>query len=232
MSVKRPDGRKYDQLREVEIEIGIVKNATGSARFRIGDTIAVAAVYGPRELHPKHLQNPAKGIARIYYDMMSFSVTDRKRPGPSRRSRELDLVIRKAFEPVILLDNFPRAAVHVFIEIVQADAGTRCASICAASLALAHAGIPMKDLIASVSVGKIGDQVVADLTKKEEDWEDGATDMPLAYSSVLDKVTLLQLDGKMGRAEFSEALELGIESCKKIYKLQKEALRKFYESKN
>ena len=98
---KRFDGRAMDEFRPIEAEVGIFSRAQGSARFKIGDTIAIAAVYGPRELHPRFLQNPKKGLLRCNYDMISFSVTERKRPGPSRRSHEISHVTGKALEPVI-----------------------------------------------------------------------------------------------------------------------------------
>ena len=70
---KRVDGRTMHEGRKMEAKVGVVKNADGSAMFRFGDTIAVAAVYGPKMLHPQHLQNPEKGIIRCNYDMLSFS---------------------------------------------------------------------------------------------------------------------------------------------------------------
>src|SRR3989344_4229135 len=90
---KRLDGRAWEETRPIEAKAGVIKNADGSAYFKIGKTIAYAAVYGPRELHPKFLQNPKRGILRCYYDMMPFSgVGDRVRPGASRRSKEIGMV--------------------------------------------------------------------------------------------------------------------------------------------
>ncbi|MEK6830296.1 MAG: exosome complex exonuclease Rrp41, partial [Nanoarchaeota archaeon] len=192
--IKRIDGRKFDEPRKMEAKIGVIPRADGSAMFKIGDTIAIAAVYGPRELHPKFLQNPEKGILRCNYDMASFSVPERKKPGPTRRSTEISMVTEKALLPVLDLNQFPNAVVDVFIEIIQANAGTRCAGITAASMALAHAGVPMKNLISAVSVGKVGDKIVIDLDKSEEDYEDGATDIPVAMTGN-HEITLLQLDG-------------------------------------
>ena len=163
MTDKRVDGRKHDEMREIEAKVGIIKRADGSAMFKIGDTIAIAAVYGPRELHPKYLQNPETGILRCNYDMITFSVPERKRPGPSRRGVEISLVTEKALLPAVDLVQFPNAVVDVFIQIIQANAGTRCAGISAASLALAHAGIPMKDMVAAVSVGRINGKIYVDL---------------------------------------------------------------------
>ncbi len=169
---KRYDGRDFDETRKIEAKVGVVPRADGSAMFSFGDTKAIAAVYGPRTLHPKCMQNSQTGIIRCFYDMISFSVTERKKPGPARRSQEISYVTAKALEPVLMLSSFPNTVVDVFINITQADAGTRTAGINAASLALAHAGIPMTDLVGSVSVGKIGNSICVDLSKAEEDYEE------------------------------------------------------------
>src|SRR3990167_3196680 len=225
---KRFDGRKIEEMRKTEAKLDVIKRADGSAMFKIGDTIAVAAVYGPRELHPKFLQNPEKGILRCNYDMTSFSVPERKKPGPSRRGTEISLVSEKALLPVLDLKQFPNAVVDVFIQIIQANSGTRCAGIIAASMALAHAGLPMKDLISAVSVGKVGDKIVIDLNKEEEDYEDGATDIPVAMSGNYD-ITLLQLDGNVSKDDFLKALELAKKGCSEIDKIQRKTLREFYK---
>lgn len=224
---KRLDGRKADETRKIEIEIGVVPNADGSASFSFGDTKAIAAVYGPKPMHPQHLQNPEKGVIRCYYDMLSFSVTERKKPGPNRRSQEISKVTEWALAPVIELDNFPNTVIDVFIIILQADASTRCAGINAAALALAHAGIPMKELVTSVSVGKIDDKIVIDLSKEEEDYEEGegATDIATAFLSKSGEVALLQLDGKIKGEDLKKAIEAAREACEKIYELQEKILK-------
>ena len=226
---KRVSGRKFDEMREIEAKVGVIKRADGSALFRMGETIAIAAVYGPRELHPRFLQNPETGILRCNYDMTSFSVPERKKPGPSRRSVEISLVTEKALLPVVELKQFPNAVVDVFIEIIKANAGTRCAGISAAALALAHAGIPMKDLVAAVSVGKVGNKILIDLDKDEEDVED-ATDIPIAVTGRKKEITLLQLDGNLTKKDLIEAIKLAREGCEKINEIQKNALKYAYKS--
>jgi len=188
---KRNDGRKFEDTREITAEVGVIKNAVGSAKFTIGKTVAIAAVYGPRNLYPKFLQNPEKGMLRCNYNMLSFSVDERIRPGPSRRSKEISLVTERALSPAVDLSTFTNAVVDVFVEIIQADAGTRCAGICAASMALADAGIPMKDLVSAISVGKVGDKIVVDLDKFEEDFDGGATDVPIAVLPRTGEISLL-----------------------------------------
>ncbi|MBU2633827.1 MAG: exosome complex exonuclease Rrp41 [Nanoarchaeota archaeon] len=228
--MKRNDGRKHDEMRKVEGKVGIIKRADGSAYFRIGDTIAIAAVHGPRELHPKFLQNPERGILRCNYDLMSFSVPERKRPGPSRRSTEISMVTKQSLLPVLDLEQFPNAVVDVFIQIVQANAGTRCAGITAASMALAHAGIPMSDLVSAVAVGKINGDVVIDIDKYEED-TDNATDIPIAITGRSKEITLLQLDGEVSKDELMKGIELAKNGCDKIFEVQRKALIDFIKEK-
>lgn len=226
---KRFDDRKEDEPRPIKIKVGVVPRADGSAEFSFGDTKAIAAVYGPRKLHPKHLENPEKGVLRCAYDLASFSVDERKKPGLNRRSQEISYVITKAFESVVNLEAFPNTVVDVIITIIQADAGTRCAGINAASIALAHAGVPMNDLISSVSVGKIGNTIVCDLTKEEEDYDEKgekmATDIPVAFLAREGKVCLLQADGKITKEEMKKAVDMAHKVCLKIGELQKKALK-------
>ena len=230
---KRFDGRKFDEMREMKAEIGVIPNADGSAMFSFGDTIAIAAVYGPKPLHPQHLQNPQKGIIRCVYDMLSFSVTQRKKPGPSRRSQEISKVTEWALSQIIEIDEFPNTVVDVHIMITQANASTRCAGINAACMALAQAGIPMSEMASAVSIGKVDDKIVVDLIKEEEDYEDGegATDMPMAFLSRSGKISLLQLDGKTSPEKLKEAIEAGEKACKMIHEEQIKALKKIREEK-
>src|SRR3989337_1677378 len=223
---KRPDGRKNDETRKIQAKVGIVPNADGSAMFWFGDTIAIAAVYGPKKMHPQHSQNPEKGTLRYSYNMLSFAVTERIRPGPSRRSMEISKISEWALEPIVMLDKYPGTVVDVHVSILQANASTRCAGINAAALALAHAGIPMKDIVSSVSIGKLDKQLVVDVDKDEEDWEEGegATDIPITMTEK-GKITHMQLDGKITSKELKEAIELAREATKQIHEIQKKALK-------
>ncbi len=224
----RLDGRKPDELRPIKIEVGVLSNADGSAYIEQGKNKILAAVYGPKELHPKHLALPDRMVLRCRYHMAPFSVQERKSPAPSRREIELSKVVREALEPAIFMEYYPRTATDVFVEVLQADGGTRCASITAASLALADAGMPMRDLVAACSAGKINDTIVLDLMDIED--KDGTADVPVAYMPNLGVITLLQMDGILTLEEFESAVNLAIKGCEKIYNLQKEALRAKYVS--
>jgi len=230
---KRLDGRKFNETREIEARAGIIKRADGSAMFRIGKTVAYAAVYGPRNLYPKFLQNPREGIIRVNYAMMPFSSKgERVRPGPSRRSKEISMVTEKALLPVLSLEEFPNAVVDVFIQLPQTDAGTRCAGICAASIALADAGIPMKDLVAAVSVGRVDEQVLVDLNYDEEAFDGKVADTPMAVVQRTGELSLLQMDGEIEKDQLIRALKLGQETLKKIFEIQKKALKEKYHMEN
>jgi len=230
---KRPDGRKNDEMRPVEAKVGIIPNANGSAMFKSGETVAIAAVYGPKKMHPQHQQNPAKGQLRCTYNMLSFSVSDRIRPGLNRRSTEIGKITEWALDPVVMLDKYPNMVVDVHIHITQADAGTRCAGINAASMALANAGIPMKDIVSSISMGKLDKTLVVDLTKEEEDYEEGEgpTDIPISMTKD-GEITHLQLDGKINPEQLKEAIDISKKACEEIYNIQKKALKEAIEGKN
>jgi len=226
MAIKRTDGRKFDELRKMNAKVGVVPNADGSAMFSFGDTIAIAAVYGPKKMHPQHMQDPEKGTLRFTYNMLSFSVTDRIRPGPSRRSQEISKVSEWAIDPVLMIDKFPNNVVDVHVNILQANASTRCAGINAAVLALAHAGITMKNIVSSVSIGKLDKELVVDVSKEEEDYSEGegATDIPITFTGD-GKLTHIQLDGKITTEQLKEAVKLAKKACEEIYEVQKKALK-------
>ncbi|MBI2558306.1 exosome complex exonuclease Rrp41 [Candidatus Woesearchaeota archaeon] len=227
---QRIDGRGFDEPRKIEAKVGVIQRADGSAMFRIGNTWAYAAVYGPRNLHPKFLQDPQKGILRCNYNMMPFSSSgERVRPGGSRRSKEISLVTAKALLPVLNLDEYPNSVVDVFIELPQTEAGSRCAGICAASMALADAGLEMKDLVCAVSVGRVADKLLVDLDYSEESYPDvPVADIPIAIMPNSGKITLLQMDGEVKKEELMKVLEMGKKALMDIYEVQKKALKEKY----
>ncbi len=229
---KRISGRAFDETRPITAKAGVIKKADGSAYFKIGETAAYAAVYGPRECHPAFLRNPKKGILRCHYNMMPFSGDgERVRPGPSRRSKEISMVTEKALLPVVDLDDYPNTVVDVFIELPETDAGSRCAGISAAAIALADAGITMKDVVPAVSVGQVEGTLVVDLDGAEEHMdENSAADIPVAMIPSTGEITLLQMDGIVTKEQFFKALEMVKPALLKIAEIQREAIREAYNS--
>ena len=230
---KRLDGRKNDELRPMEAKAGVVPNADGSASFKIGKTWAIVAVYGPRELYPKFLANPKKGILRCHYSMMPFSGSgERIRPGRSRRAQEISMVMANSLIPVVDLSDFPNSVVDVFIELPQTDAGTRCAAISAASIALADAGIPMKDMVGSVAVGQVDGTVLADLMYNEEAYPGVVSDIPVAMLNNSNKISLLQMDGEITKEDLIKSLEMAKVATEKVYQVQLKALKDKFSSQD
>jgi exosome complex component RRP41 len=222
----RIDGRRLEELRPLKIEIGVLDKSDGSAYVELGRTKIFAAVFGPREVHPKHLALPDRAILNCRYHMTSFSVDERKPLGMTRREIELSKVIREALESVVFLEEFPRTSIDVYVEVIQADGGTRTAGLTAASLALAEAGIPMADLVAAVAIGKVEGHLVLDLCDIEDKY--GEADMPIAMAPRLNSIVLLQLNGRLMKEEFRKALELAKKGILEIYQKQRDALRKKY----
>ena len=223
---RRTDGRTADELREIRITAGVVKNADGSAFIEFGMNKIVVAVYGPREVHPKHMALPDRCVLRCRYHMSPFSTDTRKNPAPSRREVEISKVMREALEPTLMLEDYPRAAIDVYVEVLQADGGSRCAGITAASVALADAGISMRDIVSACAAGKVDDKIVLDVNDTED--KEGGADMPLAYMPHLEQVTLLQLDGILTEEEFNKCLDKAVKGCTMVYEVQRQALMHKY----
>ncbi len=223
---KRLDGRGLEEFRPMEAEVGVISQSQGSARFSFGETKALVGVQGPRPMHPKGLQEPTRTILRCYYFMAPFATSERGRPGRSRRSTEISKVIGEALSNVIFLEDYPKTALDVFMEIMQANASTRCAALTAASMALADAGIPMRDLISSISVGKADGKIIVDVAGAEDNF--GDVDMAVATVGGGDAFVLLQMDGVITLEEFRTMLELARNGCATVYGRQKEALMKRY----
>ena len=223
----RIDGRKLDELRPIHIQVGALHNADGSAFVEWGANKVMAAVYGPREVHPRHLQQNNKAVIQCKYNMAAFSVDEPSGPGSTAALRNLQ-GDRGGLRVGRFRRGIPRTSIDIYIEVLQANAGTRCAGLVAASLALADAGIPMVDLLPSVAVGKIAGKIALDLKKEEDNF--GEADLPMALVPQSGRLVLLQMEGHMTEPELSQALELGVQGCREIYEKMKQALRERYST--
>ena len=222
----RSDGRKADELRPLKLQVGVLSNADGSAYIEHGKNKILAAAFGQEKCILSILSQARQNGSAMPLSHGTFSVQERKSPAPSRREVELSKVIKESLEPALFLDLYPRTGVDVYVEVLQADGGTRCASITAAALAIADAGVPMRDLVVGCAAGKVDDTVVLDLYDAEDKL--GVADVPVAYMPSMNAVTLLQMDGILTTEEFEKAMNMAIDGCKKIYEMQKEALKTKY----
>ena len=225
---KRLDGRTLEDMRPIETDVSVIKKATGSGIFKFGSTYALAAVYGPKPFHPRFLQDPQKAVLKCRYNMAPFSTGDRIRPGYNRRSTEISKVVRLALDSVVFVEDYPRTGIEIYAEIMQANASTRCAGLNAAALALADAGVPMRELVCSCSVGKVEDTIVMDLDGPEDMF--GQVDLAVATIGNQDKFVLLQMDGVVTKDEFMKMLELSKKGCETVHKAQKKILREKYKT--
>lgn len=223
---KRKDGRSYNVLRNMKMEVGVLNNADGSAYIECGHNKILVGVYGPHELYSKKHSKPDGAVLRCKYNMAPFSVKERKRPGPDRRSTEISKLISEAITPSIFLEKYPRASIDISIEVLEAEGGTRCLGIVGASLALADAEIPMRDLISACAVGKIDNHVILDLSEEED--QKGQADMPVAIMPRTGEITFLQMDGHLTETEFNDALQLAYDGCYQINQLQQQTLLNKY----
>jgi len=224
----RLDGRKVDETRPIKIKAGVLENAKGSCYLEWGQNKVLVSVHGPNEVLPKHMSNPLRAIVKFNYRMAAFSVPDRKNPRPGRRDIEISKVCGEALEKAIFLEKYPNSQIEVWAQILDSNAGSRAAALTAASVALADAGIPMKDLVTAVAVGRIDGKIVLDLNKEEEDAPD-AVDMPIALMSNSKEIVLLQMDGLFSKKEWEEAFELAAKGIEEIKKLQVKALKEQFE---
>lgn len=160
--------------------------------------------------------------------MATFSVHERKSPAPNRREREISKIIEDALSPTLFLELYPNSAIEVFIEIVAADGGTRCASTSAASLALADAGLPMKSLVAGVAAGKADGKVILDCGDLED--KAGSADVPAAVRMVDEEFTLLQFDGEMTPEELEQSVKLIKKGAREIFAKQTAAIKEKFDA--
>jgi len=225
---QRVDGRKIDELRPIKIVPSVLSRAEGSAYIEWGQNKALAAVFGPREALPQHIQNPTRALVNYVYRMATFSVPDRKSPKPGRREIEISKVSGEALEKAIFLERFPNTSIDVYVHLFDSNAGTRCAALTAASVALADAGIPMRDLVSACAVGRANGELILDPCKEEEDASD-AVDMPIAIMPRTREAVLLQMDGLISKEDWKKAFELGVKGCLEVYNIQKQALKRKYE---
>ncbi|NYZ78449.1 exosome complex exonuclease Rrp41 [Candidatus Micrarchaeota archaeon] len=226
---KRADGRSFTQLRHVKISAGVLKQADGSALIEWGRNKVLAAVYGPHEVFPKHLTNPYRALINARYIMTPYaSMEEHGRAGPNRRSIEISKVAKHVFENTVLTQDFPKTMIDVHMEVLQSDGGTRVAAITAASVALADAGIPLRDLPCGVSVGKVEGHLIVDLDKYEDNL--GDSDMPMIFAPRTGEMLLCQMDGMLTREEIKQSIEMALEASQAIHELQVNALKEKYDA--
>jgi ribonuclease PH len=179
----RGNGRGLDQLRPVTITPRFLKHAEGSALIEVGDTKVVCTV-SVEDRVPPFLKGKGEGWITSEYGMLPRATTSRVqresgRGGPSGRTHEIQRLIGRSLRAVVDLKGLGERTLWVDCDVIQADGGTRTASITGAFVALVEAlrhlkkqgsilELPVTDFVAATSVGKVGSEILLDLAYAED----------------------------------------------------------------
>jgi polyribonucleotide nucleotidyltransferase len=236
---KRMDGRGYQDLRSITCEVAVLPRAHGSAIFQRGETQALALAtlapieeaqmidaYGGGEQSKRFL---------LHYNFPPFSVGETGRfGGASRREIGHGALAERSIEPVVPSENEFRYAIRVSSEVMESNGSTSMASVCGGVLALMDAGVPMKDVVAGISVGLVteydGDQLKRyELLTDIIGSEDHFGDMDFKLCGTDKGVTGYQLDLKLPGISLKilgEAIQRAKEARSKILEIMRGALDK------
>jgi ribonuclease PH len=235
----RPSRRAPDELRPVRMTRGYTRHAEGSVLVEFGDTkvICTASVL---ERQPPHLKGTAQGWVTAEYGMLPRSTGTRMdreaaRGKQSGRTQEIQRLIGRALRAVVDLRQLGERTIQVDCDVIQADGGTRTASITGAFVALHDAvqflgknrglaGTPIRDLVAAVSVGIYEGVPVLDLDYAED--SACGTDMNVVMTGT---GGLVELQGTaegepFTRAELDAMVELAHKGIRELTAAQKAAL--------
>ncbi|MEM9384224.1 MAG: ribonuclease PH [Pseudomonadota bacterium] len=233
----RPSGRALDQLREVTFERGFTRHAEGSVRVRFGDT-HVLCTASVEERVPPFRRGSGSGWLTAEYAMLPRATTTRsarETRGQGGRTKEIQRLIGRSLRAACDLSALGERTITVDCDVLQADGGTRCASICGGYVALADAidGLiragalkesPLHGNLAAVSVGIYQGQAVLDLDYAED--SQAETDMNVVMN---DAGAFIEVQGTaeghaFRREELDQMLNLASFGCQVLIGLQRTAL--------
>jgi len=233
----RPDGRANNALRPVTITRGYQKYAEGSCLIEFGETKVICAA-SVEERVPPHRKGTGNGWVTAEYSMLPRATHDRSSRdtrGPGGRTMEIQRLVGRSLRSVVDMDALGERTIMLDCDVLQADGGTRTASVTGAYVALIEAcqwmidekllrKIPVTDMVAAVSVGTVAGEDVIDLCYEED--SRAALDMNLVMT---DKGRFIEVQGTAEGAPFDRVrlnrlLDLGTEGVKQLCKLQREAL--------
>jgi len=234
---KRMDGRGYQDLRQISCEVGVLPRAHGSAIFQRGETQALALAtlapieeaqmidaYGGGEQSKRFL---------LHYNFPPFSVGETGRfGGASRREIGHGALAERSLEPVVPSENDFRYAIRISSEVMESNGSTSMASVCGGMLALMDAGVPVKDVVAGISVGLVTEYDNDQLKRYELltdiiGSEDHFGDMDFKLCGTAKGVTGYQLDLKLPGISLkilSEAIQRAKEARNKILEMMRGAI--------
>ena len=219
----RLDGRRPKETRRMRCVMTVLPAADGSATFEAGNTKVLAAAYGPREAPLRSDALHDRCVVKGEFSQAAFSSDQRRRRGKGdRRSLELGRVITRALETCIMTELMPRSQIDINVVVLQSDGGVRAAAMNACVLALADAGVPLRDTMASCSAGYLDGTCILDINHLEE--SGGGPEIHVASLVNLDKIVLVQSDHKCAIDVFEPTHALALEGCKVVALVMREAM--------
>ncbi len=233
----RRDGRKRDQVRPVKVTRDFIKHAEGSVLIEMGGTkvICTASV---EEKVPTFLKDKKQGWVTAEYAMIPRATHERTQREASRgkqggRTLEIQRLVGRALRSVVSMEGLGERTIWVDCDVIQADGGTRTASITGSFIALADAmawlkkkGLikkrPLNDYLAAISIGKVAGEVMVDLAYEED--SAAQVDMNLVMTG---RGGYVEVQGTAERTpfdkkEFDEFLTLGWQAIQDLVSLQRE----------
>ncbi len=234
-------GRKADALRPVSFELGVNKHAEGSCLVKFGDThvLCLATV---EDMPPPWLKGTGKGWVTAEYGMLPRSTNTRTareaaKGGQSGRTQEIQRLVGRALRAITDLRGFGEIQVRVDCDVIQADGGTRTASITGGYLALYQAfatmrrfgaitKIPLREPVAAVSCGLVKGNPVLDLDYVEDSGAQADANFVLTSSGKIVEIQGTAEDHPFEEHEFLSLLGLAKKGIAELVELQSEALKK------
>jgi polyribonucleotide nucleotidyltransferase len=237
---KRMDGRGYQDLRQISCEVGVLPRAHGSAIFQRGETQALALVTLAPIEEAQNIDAYGGGVTSkrfiLHYNFPPFSVGETGRTGgASRREIGHGALAERSLEPIAPSENDFRYAIRISSEIMESNGSTSMASVCGGMLALMDAGVPVKGMVAGISVGLVTEHGEDRQLKRYElltdiiGSEDHFGDMDFKLCGTDNGVTGFQLDLKLPGVShkiMAEAIERAKEARTKILGIMRNALDK------
>lgn len=237
--MERIDGRKPDQLRPVRITRQYNKHAEGSVLIEVGDTrVICTASFEDRPA--QFLKGTGKGWVTAEYGMLPRATGSRTQREAARgkiggRTHEIQRLIGRALRSVVDLPALGERTIIIDCDVIQADGGTRTASITGAFVALVDAvnklraqGIlktmPIKDFIAATSVGRLDGQVILDLCYEEDSAAEVDMNIVMTGAGRFVEVQGTGEEASFSRQEINEMIDLAQQGIEQLINYQKEVL--------
>jgi len=235
----RSDGRKWDELRKITIEKGVMKYAEGSALIHTGET-KVLCTATVEDRVPPFLRDTGTGWVTAEYSMLPRSTQERIRRDSVRgkiggRSHEIQRIIGRALRSVVDMEKLGERAITIDCDVIQADGGTRTASITGAFVALSEAvfslvsqGVieenPINDFVAATSVGIISNKVALDLNYEEDSTAEVDMNVVMTGSGLLVEVQGTAEGKPFSKNRLNQMIKLAESGIAQLIEKQKEVL--------